>query len=365
MATKGGRSDADLMARLQSAPNTVSFFQAVRMLEQAARVGAPLVPRADRPVGRDAAPRDEVVRFRASPSLTFSASEARRMMQAPPPQAVEGAPAPRAAPPQLVVDLMGLTGPSGVLPQVYTEVLVRSIRDRSFALRDFLDLFNHRTISLFYRAWQKYRMPFSFESDHGRGGDGVSRLVAASVGLAQSKQRSRQSVNDQTYLHYAGHFSHWPRSVQGLQAVLSDFFARRVKVRQFHGHWMTLAPDVRTQLPSPRHPRGLNAQLGITALAGTRVWDVQSMIRLEVGPLSLATFSDLLPGQPGYQRLRALLLMYLGLTFAVVLRLTIAKDNIPDCQLLDGPSGPRLGLNTWAKCGPMAHDASDAQFTVV
>ena len=142
MAAADGGESAGLIEALRREPYRFDFFQAVRLLEH-------LGGRA--PVGRDAAPDEEAVRFRALPALRFPAAEISRLSQTP-----DG-------PPEMVVSFLGLTGPSGVLPQHYTTLLLSRIRGKDYSLRDFLDLFNHRITSLFHRAWEKYRLPFSYE----------------------------------------------------------------------------------------------------------------------------------------------------------------------------------------------------------
>ena len=125
------------------------FFQAVRVLEKLAPKRAP--------VGLDGAPGEEVARFRAHLSMAF-----------PPSQIVALDPAGEERPnPLLTVTFLGLYGPSGVLPTHYTQLLMDIQRDvrgpERRSLRDWLDLFNHRFISLFYRAWEKYRFHLQYE----------------------------------------------------------------------------------------------------------------------------------------------------------------------------------------------------------
>src|SRR5690606_33292451 len=141
-------------------PHRFSFFQAVRLLEGAARRDAANPRYAARaPVGEDAEPQAEAVRFRTAQNLVFQANEISDLK---PGEAAADGRRP-AGPPTLTVTFMGLTGPSGVLPYHYTETVIRNLRARSFSLRDFLDLLNHRAIALFHRAWQKYRLVPSYE----------------------------------------------------------------------------------------------------------------------------------------------------------------------------------------------------------
>ncbi|RMF83908.1 MAG: type VI secretion system baseplate subunit TssG, partial [Nitrospinota bacterium] len=145
MATQGRRTDPPLEDLLFAEGYRFSFFQAVRLLEH-------LYPHRQ-PVGQDAQPSHEVVRFRTHLSLGFPASEIHEIT---PPTDEE-------QPAQMTVTFMGLTGPSGVLPRHYTEFLLERVRRKDYTLHDFLDLFNHRLLSLFYRAWEKYRFPISYE----------------------------------------------------------------------------------------------------------------------------------------------------------------------------------------------------------
>src|SRR5262249_9540637 len=115
------------------------FFQAVRLLER-------LEP-ARRLVGQDGPPRDEAGRFPAHLSLAYPSSRGIYEIEKASPRPLPGGSGLR-SPAQMVVTFMGLTGPKGILPQHYTELLMRLEREakgpEKRALRAWLDLFNHR-----------------------------------------------------------------------------------------------------------------------------------------------------------------------------------------------------------------------------
>src|SRR5437763_9046835 len=124
-------------AGLFAAPGKFDFFQAVRLLER-------LAASSDRAaVGGDTAPEQEAVHFRVLPALRFPAGP------------VSKASAEGEGPPELVVTFGGLTGPDGILPQHYTALLIARQRLKDNTLRDWLDMFHHRLLSLFARAWEK------------------------------------------------------------------------------------------------------------------------------------------------------------------------------------------------------------------
>lgn len=354
MAGARGQPDTSLIRRLFQAPHRFRFFQAVRIIEfQARREAESRREEPRRSVGGTAEPRNEAVRFRAQASLGFPAAEITDLKQG----------ANGRAPVDMTVSFFGLTGPSGVLPQHYTAQLIRSLRDKSFSFRDFLDVFNHRLVSLFTRAWGKYRLPIAYERAAVPGADPVSEALRGIIGMATAGVRDRSRVGDETLLHYAGHFAHFPRSAAGLEAMLSDYFARPVRVEQFRGRRLVLPRDQLTRLGTRGEPEGRFCQLGIDATVGGRVHDVQSGFRLHIGPLDYAQFSRFMPDGADLTRLAELTALYVDPALGFDVALTLKKEDVPCCQLArSGATSPRLGWNTWLKDRPFLKDPADAVF---
>src|SRR5262249_22144388 len=150
-------------------------------------------------------------------------------------------------------------------------------------------------VSLFYRAWEKYRLPFSYERARQPESEKVSQALYCLIGRGTTGLRGRQCIPDEVFLYYAGHFAHQPRSAAGLQALLADYFSLPVCVRQFRGQRLRLDPDDRTRLPSRNRTRGLNSRLGVDVVLGHHVWDVQGKFRVRLGPLTYDQFRRVFP----------------------------------------------------------------------
>lgn len=351
------------------------FFQAVRLLEK-------LQP--DRvPVGLDGPPHAETVRFRAHLSLAFPPSQIYEIER----------PTAELPLPAMTVTFLGLTGPSGVLPAHYTELLLRLRRGEKWpeqnSLRDWLDLFNHRLLSLFHRAWQKYRFLLPYErGEYARTEpDLFTRCLFSLQGLGMPSLRERlrvaipappapldeeapranvlAQVDDLVLLYYGGLLAHRPRCAVSLEALLQDYFGFGVEVRQFRGQWLLLDAANQSALGN----LGPNNTLGHDVVAGERVWDVQGKFRIRLGPLDYARFTEFTPDRTPVPRRKALFLLlhlvrlYGGPEFAFDVQLVLEAAAVPPCQLVaEGGIGPRLGWNTWAFSQPLPADADDACF---
>ncbi len=366
MARTRRRKATDLSAQLESEAWRFDFFQAVRLLERMGRQSAgEKSPAPRQAVGYDSPPEREAVRFRALPARSFPAG-AVSDIRAPAP--AKGGRAKNAAPPEMLVTFMGLTGPSGVLPERYLDLLLRRMRERDFSLRDFLDIFNHRSISLFYRAWEKYRFPVTYERARLAGSqrDLFSWCLRSLVGTGTDHLQDRLlGVDDETLLYYGGHFSRQTRPAVALEDMLAEHFGIAVRVEQFRGSWLTLERAERSRLPGRSSPRGQHCVLGVDALLGERVWDAQGSFRLRLGPLGYEQFRELLPNAPGLHSVVSMTRTYVGPELDFEVRLHLSADGVPACQLTRSKEfTPHLGWNTWLHSTPPTRDVDDSRFNL-
>jgi type VI secretion system protein ImpH len=361
MATASRREKPDLRQRLQREPYRFDFFQAVRLFERLAREQAPDVP--CQTVGSDGAPEQECVRFRALASLSYPAAPVAQIRQA---ARTEEQPTP-----EMLVAFLGLTGPTGVLPSHYTALLMRRLRAKDTSLRDLLDLFNHRLVSLFYRAWEKYRLPFAYERSRldqsPKGPEKIAQALYCLVGRGTGGLRGRQEIPEEVFLYYSGHFAHQLRSASALELLLNDYFALPIRVQQFQGQRLRLDRDDQTRLPSRKRPGGLNSRLGVDVVLGDHVWDVQGKILLRVGPLTYEQFSRFFPSDGDLLRpVSQLTRSYIGAEFVFDLQLVLKADEVPRTRLgAKQAGGSRLGWNTWMRSRPCTREVDDAVFSGV
>lgn len=325
-------TDKPLNQVLIDEPYRFEFFQAVRLLEK--------VYPEKRAVGRNAMPHEEVVRFRSRIGLDFPASEIHEIRETFDEQKqAEGH--------EMLVNFMGMAGVSGVLPQPYTDLMLDRIRHRDTAMWAFLDIFTHRSVSMFYRAWRKYRFPIGYE----RGNDDFTGYLFDLIGLGTKGLRGRMSLPDESLLPYAGLIAQKPHSCNAIENVLSDYFSSKVKARQFHGQWLDLEPQDYTKLGER------NSRLGESAIVGTRVWEQQSKFRLKIGPLEFQKFQAFLPTGSAHGPLRSIVKLLVGHEFDYDVQLVLKKKQVPGSILTTrAQRRPMLGWTTFLKTKPFNAD---------
>ncbi len=320
-----------------SEPYLFEFFQAVRLLER-------MFPE-KRFVGRDESPASEVVRFRSHPSLSFPPSELVDV-KAPSP-GTDGQV-------EMTVAFAGLIGPSGALPVPYTELVMERRRYRDTALWVFLDLFHHRLVSLFYRAWEKYRFPVAFERDQS---DPFTGYLFSLIGMGTGGLRGRMDLEDTGLLLYSGLIAQRPHSSIAVESILNDYFGVPAAIVQFIGEWHKLEPASLSRMGEQ------NCELGVNLIAGSEVLVRQSKFRVRLGPLWLNEFITFLPAGRLLKPLFQLTRFLVGIEFDFDVQLVLKKEEVPMCQLSSKARLlPMLGWTTWIRTEEMKEDVSDVVF---
>ena len=169
-----------LQQALQQTPYEYDFYWAVRLLECV----HPEHPR----LGESLRPSDDPIRFTQQPSLSFAPSTLAAFN-----------PGKGNSPSQMEVLFFGLFGPNGPLPLHLTDYArdrLRNSEDPTFSR--FADLFHHRALSLFYRAWANTRPAVSYDRPEQ---DRFATYVAATCGYAMPSLRERDAMPDLSLIH--------------------------------------------------------------------------------------------------------------------------------------------------------------------
>jgi len=328
------RTTSDPVSRLEALerePWNFHFFQALRLIECA---------RPDRPrVGEAARPADDLVRLAQEPTLAFAPSSL---------TAYE--PATESEPARLVVRFLGLFGPNGPLPLHLTEYALERLlhrKDPTFAR--FADVFHHRMLTLFYRAWATANPAAQFDRPDA---DRYAVFLGSLSGLGSPATRGRGTLPDRALLHHTGALATPTRHAEGLERMLADFLGMPARVEPFVGHWVDLAPRHHLRLGESLE----TCALGRTATLGTRVWDCQGKFRVVLGPASLEGYERLLPGSDTLDCLVDMVRSYVGEEFAWDVRVVLAKEHVPFTVL--GEAG-RLGRTTYVLSRPAEQDNTE------
>jgi type VI secretion system protein ImpH len=312
MAADGGREAPSLEAQLFDpiGGRLFDFFQAVAVLEAIEHAAG----RASAGVGEGGEPAEEPVRFASSVRLSFAPTD------------VAGVERSASGQPAMTVNFMGLAGAHGPLPGPFAETVLRSAVTGDTAARDFLDIFNHRLVSLVYRVRRHHRIALGVAEPVD---DDAARYLFALMGLgAPTLRRRLLPVQDRALLFYAGLLSREVRPLSGLAAMLECQLGVPVEGEPLVGGTFPIEPSHRTVIG----PSGRNRRLGRDAVLGARYWDPSACVEIRVGPLDVADYLRLVPGTgdvPAGDRLAPLVMLvrfYAGAAIDLRLRLVLDPE---------------------------------------
>lgn len=365
MAGQGRQDSHPVVQELHQQPWGHDFFQAVRRLECVF---------SDYPrVGRSEQLSGDAVRFGQRLTLSMAPTSLARSQN-------------KDRPPKITVEFTGLTGPNGPLPLRMTEFIrnrLRGIQDpdaltvsdrgrmrgqsqgtgtaasgddslapKDATLADFLDIFHHRLISLFYRAWAVTQKTADFDREDDRS---YAEWLASLSGLGLPELDGQDAIPTWEKLPFTGHLACQTRHASGLAGILTDVFSTRAEVQPLTGHWINLPKQERCEL-SAKKPNPAICTLGSTCIVGDRMWDRSMKFTLVLGPMTLDQFESFLPGGRCHARLHDWVGFYTRRQFYWQAVLVLKKEEVPPTRL---GLGGRLGHTTWLSSGPFAYDPRD------
>lgn len=347
------RPDAEaLIQDVLARPWEHDFFMALRRVESA----RPDLPR----IGRSRSLRHDPIRFGQYVSLAFATS------------AMEEPHLPSQKGQKLMVRFTGLTGPNGALPLRYTDFIrnrqrgiydsdIRGTRGdatletgtvapKDSTLAEFLDIFHHRTISLFFRAWATAQKSADLDRPEDRT---FAEWTASLFGTGVPEMEHADAVPGLHRLAFAGHLACPTRHAGGLRGILESYFNTPAEVLSFAGQWLDIPPDQRCRIGQA------NSGLGTSCIAGAKLWDRQMKCQLRLGPMTMEQFEMFLPGSVCHARLHAWMKFYTRETLYWEAAIILKKSEVPATKL--GGAG-RLGYTSWLVSKTPERDAD--QFRV-
>ena len=276
---------AELLRAVQADPSAFDFYALLRRVDSLRRQ----LPR----TGEAPRPRQEALRLGQAAELDFA------------PAPLHGLQWREGTAPRLLVRFFGLLGPMGPMPLHFTEtVRERLLHHGDTTLARFLDLFHHRTLSLFFRAWAQAQPVVHLDRP---GEDRFRVWVGALAGIPPSASPSgtpepaaRSGLPPAALVYQAGWLMSRSRHPEMLAKVISQFFGVQARIEEHVGQWLPIGSDDRSRLAFARNraerSQTPQAGLGRSANAGSRVWDRQYRFRLHLGPLTHAQTLTFLPG---------------------------------------------------------------------
>jgi type VI secretion system protein ImpH len=287
--------------------------------------------------GHSIRPAEDPVRLAHAASLEFPSRSIARVDPA-----KDGRPA------RVVGLFLGLFGPNGPLPLHLTEHAVdreRNGKDPTFAA--FADVFHHRMLSLFYRAWADAQPTVQLDRPEQ---DRFRTWIGALIGMATPHLDERDALPDQYKRFFAGRLVPQARNAEGLRSFIEHYFGVPVHVIEFVAGWMPLPRDARL------HMGRSMAAMGRDALLGAQVRGAQQRFRLRVGPLTRNEFNRFRPGGDTLRQLVAAVKLYAGEEKGWDVQLVLRKEEVPLTHL--GQAGS-MGFNTWMGRYPKPIDADE------
>ncbi len=382
MSTKKRSASTYLVyEELRKNPQSFKFFQAIRLLEKY------YLAKGEKDIVGN------IVQFKNSLSVKFSPSEIEELIWHKQSDLEQGGSKNSS---EMSIEItpafISLTGLNGALPRVYTEELIsRELFYKDYSARGFLNIFTNRLVSLFYQAWKKYQLNVLYEQNQltriyssqpylGKGGKkyetknnfihsadvnssviSINKYFLSFAGCYSNSVSSpliseELDILEHSLIYYAGILGHKPVSINLLQNLLTDYFNMPIIIEQFVGEWHNLPDYDKTKIGKK------NSCLGDNFMCGSRTWQRNTGLRMNIGPLSQEELLIFLPKNKAVKHLKRLISLMIGAYFDYEVCLILKKADICSASISSKNPKFQLGYNTFLLTKPAQKNSYDLCF---
>jgi type VI secretion system protein ImpH len=236
---------------------------------------------------------------------------------------------------RVFVKYLGLLGPQGALPLATTEEAYHYVLAQDDAFPRFLDVFNHRFLQLFFRAWADSRPIVQHDRP---AADRFIAYIGSAIGVGSSPYQNLDSVPDTAKLGFAGILSSQAKCASRLASAICGLFNVKAEVDEFVGSRLVIESGELSVLG-----RGHNG-LGEDTMLGRTFFSVQDKIRVRIFTKDLAQYIRFLPTGDLCEPLADLLFFYNGEQLDWDTELAIPSGAAEPIRI--GKFG-QLGWTTW------------------
>jgi type VI secretion system protein ImpH len=325
MAPHQRTSTTSVVRQLFKHPYDFSFLQAVRLFQKLLQNGED--------IGSTLHPNKDMILFSSRYTYSLPSSDIYRI------QLLHDKPV-------IEVNFWNLAGPHGALPAPLSEKVMETLRNGDTALKDFIDIFNHRLLGIYYRIAEKYSFVLSPKSST----ETTTGHMLRSVSGLGASQDTFLSVPAEILTQYAGILWQRPRSAAGLEQLLSDYFQVPIAIEQCVGSWVDINRRQRSFIGKRR---GRNHRLGKTTFLGKRFWQSAHHFIVHVGPLTTEQFHHFIPTGNAYGQMCDIIKFYAPTELTFQLKMVLKEgENLVALGFDNAPKDNRLGWTAVLKQSP-------------
>ena len=353
------RRQITLLDLLYKESKRFNFFQAVRLIE---------LYKLDDPkfqlIGEASYPENELIGFRSTNLLHFPSSEIESIIN------IEKKIKKKndyTHPLHIMyVNFMCLTGTISPLPLHYSEHILIHQFLKNHSVKDFFDIFNQRTLSLYYSAWKKNQFFVQYEqakkvSENNKRSDDCTELLFSLWGNSPLSTRNSYQIDDHSISFYTGLLSQKSSSYDGLELILGSYYGVNIRIEQYIQSKLKLEDNQLSRIGT-NISMAMSNKLGKELILGKHIRTANQKFRIIIGPLDYKTFKDFLPIGKLLFSIYEWTILYIGYELSFDIQLIILKSDIPQCNLSNNTE-IRLGWNSFLKTKKSEENAHDVIFT--